>query len=128
MTRDPSVPLDCQGVATLAMTASIKACISSYSRRSSSSFVASKPLDPLHSRKGKVVTCSVAPVLLPSLKGPLGSCLKAGADVRVWAMCSCILVRLRHRLHYIGTAPSIYLIRVVSLSEETHRLATLIRV
>ncbi|KAG5540483.1 hypothetical protein RHGRI_020632 [Rhododendron griersonianum] len=30
--------------------------VSSYSRRSSSFFTATKPLDPLHSRKGKVVT------------------------------------------------------------------------
>ncbi|KAG5557172.1 hypothetical protein RHGRI_007441 [Rhododendron griersonianum] len=77
------------------MTTSIKVSVSSYSRRSSSSFIATKPLNSLHSRWGKVVIYSIAPVSLPSLKGSLGSCLIAGIDVRVWAICSCILVRPR---------------------------------
>ncbi|KAG5557759.1 hypothetical protein RHGRI_007873 [Rhododendron griersonianum] len=55
MTHVPPVPPDRRGVATLAITASMTVSVSSYSRRSSSSFTATKPLNPLHSHKGKVV-------------------------------------------------------------------------
>lgn len=70
----------------IAIVSRVFGCAGAPLAENPSSLIASKLLDPLHSREGKGVAYSAMPITLPSLKGPLKSCLKAGADTKVWAI------------------------------------------